>query len=411
MHTSIKGRSGLRSCLAFTLAAGCSLAASAAGYSSSVVASDLNNPRGLAFGPDGGLYITEAGLAAGTGPSTLVRGEPYTYTTTGSVTRYFGGAQSRVMTGLASDYGATSGDVVGPNGITFGSAGTPIIAIGGGVDPTVRATDLGPGGVNLSRLLIGSTSVDLGAWEATDNPAGGPLDSDPWHVARLPDATLVSEAGGNSLLRVGDDGTISTVASFASRALGGPFPTEPVPTGIAVGPDGAYYVGELTGFPFPVGEARIYRIEPGFAPTIFATGFTMISDLAFGADGSLYALEYDSNGLLAPGSAGALWKVGDDGSRSLVFGDGLVNPTGLAIGSDGFYVSNFGASSGDGQVLRIAAVPEPQTYALMGAGTRCGRHAEAAPAGHVRRARALTFRSVDARGRSRRTRLSEPCFQ
>lgn len=51
--------------------------------------------------------------------------------------------------------------------------------------------------------------------------------------------------------------------------------------------------GELTGFPFPVGEARIYRIEPGFAPTIFATGFTMISDLAFGADGSLYALEYD----------------------------------------------------------------------------------------------------------------------
>jgi hypothetical protein len=368
MQNSKKKGSRLRSCAAFALAAGCSLGAVAADYASSVVASGLNNPRGLAFGPDGGLYITEAGVAAGTGPSTLVRGEPYTYTTTGSVTRYFGGVQSRVMTGLASDYGATSGDVVGPNGIAFGAGGTPIIAIGGGVDPTVRATDLAPGGVNLSRLLIGSTSVDLGAYEAANNPAGGPLDSDPWHVARLSDVTLVTEAGGNSLLRVADDGSISTVASFASRALGGPFPTEPVPTGIAVGPDGAYYVGELTGFPFPSGEARIYRIEAGSAPTIFASGFTMISDLAFGADGSLYALEYDSNGLLAPGSGGALWKVGDDGSRSLVFDGGLVNPTGLAIGSDGFYVSNFGASSGDGQVLRIAPIPEPQTYALMALG-------------------------------------------
>jgi hypothetical protein len=58
----------------------------------------------------------------------------------------------------------------------------------------------------------------------------------------------------------------------------------------------------------------------------------MLTDIAFGADGSLYALEYDSNGLLAPGSGGALWKVAADGSRSLVFSDGLVSPTGLAIG-------------------------------------------------------------------------------
>ena len=175
----------------------------------------------------------------------------------------------------------------------------------------------------------------------------------------------MTDAGGNSLLRVASDGTISTVASFASRALGGPAPTEPVPTGIAVGPDGAYYVSELTGFPFVPGAARIYRIAPGGTPTIFATGFTMLSDIAFGADGSLYALEYDSNGLLAPGSGGALWKVASDGSRSLVFNDGLVSPTGLAIGADGFCVSNFGSSSGQGQVLLIAAISEPETYALM----------------------------------------------
>jgi hypothetical protein len=31
-------------------------------------------------------------------------------------------------------------------------------------------------------------------------------------------------------------------------------------------------------------------------------------------------------------------------------------------------VSNFGGSSGQGEVVRIAAIPEPETYALMFAG-------------------------------------------
>lgn len=48
---------------------------------------------------------------------------------------------------------------------------------------------------------------------------------------------------------------------------------------------------------------------------------------------------------------------------------GLIAPTGLEIGKDGaFYVTNFGASAGNGQVLRIAAVPEPGTWAMMIAG-------------------------------------------
>jgi len=350
---------------------GCGGAALAADYGLSVLITNLNNPRQLAFAPDGSLYVTEAGIASGTGPTTIVRGETNTYTETGSVTRYTGGVASRVLTGLPSVYGATSLDVVGPNGIAFGSGGTLAVAIGGGVNPLVRATDLAPHGVNLQQLRLPAGTVDLGMFEAVNNPAGGPVDSDPWHVAALPGgAFLVTDAGGNSLLRVDAGGAVSLVASFASRALPGPAPlTEPVPTGVVVGPDGSIYVSELTGFPFVAGAARIYRIAPGGAVSIFATGFTMLSDIAFASDGSLYALEYDSNGLLAPGSQGALWKVNADGSRTLVYaGNDLVNPTGLAIRDGAFYVSDFGHASGQGEVVVITAVPEPETWALLALG-------------------------------------------
>ena len=347
----------------------CTGTALAADYAGSVIASGLNNPRGLAFGPDGALYIAEAGLAGGAGPSTMVRGAPSVYTETGSITRYEAGVQTRIAAGLPSIY--RGNEVSGPHGIAFGSNGARYTVFGaGGIDPAVRFTDLAPGGAGLGRVVstMGG-SGDVAGFETSNNPAGGPLDSNPWHIAPVAGGVLVTDAGGNSLLKVADDGTTSLVATFASRSIGGPGPSDPVPTGVAVGPDGAYYVGELTGFPFTSGAAQIYRLLPGGAMSVFAMGFTNITDLAFGADGSLYVLEYDANGLLAPGNAGALIRLAPDGTRSTIFSDGLVGPTGLAIGKDGaFYVSNQGAETGVGEVLRIAAVPEPGSWALMLAG-------------------------------------------
>jgi hypothetical protein len=48
-------------------------------YASTVVASGLNNPRGLTFGSDGALYIAESGMFTPGGPTTVVRGQTATF--------------------------------------------------------------------------------------------------------------------------------------------------------------------------------------------------------------------------------------------------------------------------------------------------------------------------------------------
>ena len=64
------------------------------------------------------------------------------------------------------------------------------------------------------------------------------------------------------------------LAVFPERTVAGPggnVQMQSVPTGVVEAADGSLYVGELTGFPFPVGGANVYRIPAGGgAPTVVA---------------------------------------------------------------------------------------------------------------------------------------------
>ena len=251
-------------------------------------------------------------------------------------------------------------------------------------ESTARA-DLGPAGAGFGtivRLPLGGAGslqqiADISAHELANNPDGTAVDSNPFGLARTPAGEfLVADAGGNDFVKATAAGVVSTLGVLPARPNPLPFGPpvfEAVPTAIAIGPDNAYYIGQLTGFPFPAGAANVYRFDPTTkALTVAYTGFTNIIDLTFDSHGNLYVLQHTSNGLasaMGPGP-GAPFKIdATTGDRTLIASEGLTFPISVVAGADGtLYVSNLGTSPGDGQVLRLSPVPEPSALSLSGIG-------------------------------------------
>ena len=331
-----------------------------------VMAQGLDNPRGLAFGPDGLIYVVEAGrggtsalcLPNPTGPL------PRCYGATGAVTRITApGVHQRVLTGLPSVAVPNGSEATGPQDIDFGF-GRAFITVGYGGDPALLAP-FRAANIDLGRLLQVSLQgvitplVDVAAYEAANNPEPRAVDSNAFALEILSNRAVMTDAGGNTLLQVDPNLTISTLAVFPTRNVTGPggtpVPMDAVPTSIAEGPDGSLYVGELTGFPFPVGGARVYRVPAGGGtPVVVAEGCTTIIDIAIGADGAAYVLEHDANSLLVPGNLGRLVKIGPFGARTELAAGHLFAPGKIAIGPDNsIYVTVNASSAGIGGVLRI----------------------------------------------------------
>jgi hypothetical protein len=123
---------------------------------------------------------------------------------------------------------------------------------------------------------------------------------------------------------------------------------ETVPTTVAKGPDGAYYIGELTGWPYYKGEARVWRVMPGHEPSVYADGFTNIVDLTFDEQGRLGVLEMAKEGMFDgnPGRngdtvTGRLVRIERNGTRTDLATAGLENPGGVVYAGNGtYYVTN-----------------------------------------------------------------------
>lgn len=239
---------------------------------------------------------------------------------------------------------------------------------------------------------VATPVADLGAYEEARNPDGGIVDSNPFHIASLGDrAALVADAGANTVMHVNRSGRIDVVAVFpqqlastanAKSLAGCPepppgfefvcdlpdmIPADTVPTAVAVGPDGAYYVSELIGFPAPTGESKVWRIEPGTrradcsvsdACSVVIDGMTSIVDLNFGPDGTLYVVELEEAswlaaelGIVTGGTVNACDVATGD---CTVVAGGLPLPSAAAVGGNGtVYATILSLVPGQAQVIPL----------------------------------------------------------
>jgi hypothetical protein len=135
----------------------------------------------------------------------------------------------------------------------------------------------------------------------------------------------------------------------------------PVPTGIALAPDGGVYVGYLTAVPFLDGTSRVDHVAPDGTVSTVWTGLTMVTGIAVAPDGTLYAAEMatgDPESMegppFQPFTGRVVRQTGADGLEEVA--TGMLFPVHLDFGPDGgLYVAlpAVGANDGEGVILRL----------------------------------------------------------
>jgi hypothetical protein len=317
----------------------------------SVAASGLANPRFVTV-EDGIVYVTLAGSAgdeaifAAPGEGTPEPTEPVTmYGASGSVVAILAdGTVSDVATGLPSFTFGT--EVVGPAGIDIEN-GIAYVATGGVGPATGTVPALaGRAAVWSIDLQSGEATIlaDLETYEIETNPDPYHIDSDPYGLVLGEDGMIyVADAGGNDIVKVDPTtGETSVLAVIPGLPGQEPNPTrdgateiDPVPTGLALAPDGGLYVSLLSGGPFIPQTAALMHVAMDGTVTTVATGLTMLGDVTVAPDGSVYVVTMSENFIDPAGPApGAIVKINEDGSNTPVI-TGIPFPNGIAFDGEG----------------------------------------------------------------------------
>ncbi|MHC5594940.1 MAG: ScyD/ScyE family protein [Nostoc sp.] len=381
----------------------------------------ISNARGISFGPDGSLYVAEPGVG-GNGncqpsPSTLF--QPICAGNTSSLVKVApDGTQQRLLTNFQSLAEQPTGNQgAGIEDIQFDSQGNAYLLTGfagypGNRDlathdlasqyplPEKQLATFPPSTADkvLNTPLLGqlykvdlntgslSSIFDFAKYEITKNPDNGDVVTNPYDLTVSGDTAYVVDGGGNTAYKIKLDGSESQAIAIPKTIIsdsdlppglevppglldelpGGKIAIQAVPTGGAIGPDGALYVGEYTGFPYPAGKSKIFRIGKDDKPEVFLDGFTHITDLTFDKNGNLLVLQFSDTSQLGgdiTNLPGSLIEVAPDGTRTTLVaaGQGLDSADGIDIGPDGkIYITNRGVGPGLGEVLRVdtAVVPE-----------------------------------------------------
>jgi sugar lactone lactonase YvrE len=300
-----------------------------------VVASGLVNPRGLAFGPDGTLYVAEAGRG---GPRAIELGRkrPHLIGATGQVSMIPPGGQPRQLIANLPSTITAAGEEVGPASLAFLDGTLHLLTAAGGWDVGDAAFTSSIYRVSAAGEL--TPIFDLSRYNLREPPLSRKRDSRadvpggmPFGMAAFSGALYITDGNHDSVLLLMPDGQPQRILEFAA--------SDQALTGIAAGQDGALYVT-------PYVSGSVLRVRLSGEHEQVLGGLALPIGVAFDRAGRLCVLEY----------VGQVRCFDQQGQAQLV-ASGLNQPTAMIAGPDGdLYVSNRGHFSvhGEGEIVRVA---------------------------------------------------------
>jgi hypothetical protein len=271
-----------------------------------LLAHGLQGSVGATIGPDGALYVAEAGTGPGNA-GRITRIDP----SNGTATTFASGLPARVIP-LG---GAIDVAFVGSTMYVLVTAVGPDVG-GTGVDGIYRFDD--PGFTVLA---------DIGAWSAANPPATQfdlPMGVQ-FALQPVADGFLVTDGHHNRVLHVSAAGEVTQLIQFDNI----------VPTGLAVA-HRRVFMAEAGPVPYApeTGKVVSFRQSAPVQAHDVASGYSLLTDVECGPNGALYALSQgESPGDVEPGSpalpdSGRLLAVNRHGGFSVLV-DKLNLPTSL----------------------------------------------------------------------------------